>query len=98
MRSPIESEPAHVAFDGVDIFLLFLGRIGVVEAQMATPAELLRNSEIEADRLRMTDVKIPVGLRRKPGHHRVVALLVQIGLDDIADEIAPGFRCRRFVH
>ena len=40
--APIEAEPAHVALDGVDIFLLFLGRIGVVEAQMAAAAEFLR--------------------------------------------------------
>ena len=45
--APIEAEPAHVALDGVDIFLLFLGRIGVVETQMAAAAEFLpprRNS------------------------------------------------------
>ena len=42
MRAPVEAEPAHVALDRVDIFLLFLGRVGVVEAQMAAPAELLR--------------------------------------------------------
>ena len=42
MLAPIEAEPAHVALDGVDVFLLFLGRIGVVEAQMAAAAELLR--------------------------------------------------------
>ena len=36
---PVEAEPAHVALDGVDILLLFLGRIGVVEAQVAAPAE-----------------------------------------------------------
>ena len=39
--APVEAEPAHVALDGVDVFLLFLGRIGVVETQMAAPAEFL---------------------------------------------------------
>ena len=41
--APVEAEPAHVRFDRVDVFLLFLGRIGVVEAQIAVAAELLRD-------------------------------------------------------
>ena len=44
MRTPIEAEPAHVALDRVDIFLLLLRRVGVVKAQMTTAAELLRRS------------------------------------------------------
>ena len=46
---PIEAEPAHVAHDGIDIFLLFLGRVGVVEAQVAMAAEFLGNAEIETN-------------------------------------------------
>ena len=45
--APVEAEPAHVALDRVDVFLLLLGRIGVVETQMAAAAEFLarrRNS------------------------------------------------------
>src|SRR5262249_62175486 len=34
------SKPAHIALDGVDIFLLLFRRIGVVEAQMAAATEL----------------------------------------------------------
>src|ERR1051326_8744709 len=48
--APVVAEPAHVALDRVDIFLLLLGRIGVVEPQMAASAEFLRNAEIERDR------------------------------------------------
>ena len=44
MLAPIEAEPAHVRLDRVDIFVLFLGRIGVVEAQVAAAAELLRRA------------------------------------------------------
>jgi len=47
-------------------FLLFLGRIGVVEAQIALAAEFLRDAEIEGDGLGVADVEIAVGLRRKP--------------------------------
>src|SRR5712671_3347457 len=69
VASPIEAEPAHVALDRVDVFLFLLHWIGVVEAQMAAPAKLLRHTEIEADRLGMADMEIAVGLGRKPGHH-----------------------------
>src|SRR5215468_10126164 len=51
MPIPIEAEPAHVALDRVDIFLLFSGRVGVVETQMTAAAELLRNAEVERNRL-----------------------------------------------
>ena len=91
MLAPIEAEPAHVALDGVDIFLLFLGRVGVVEAQVAAAAEFLGDAEIEADRLGVADMQIAVRLRRKAGHHLVDAPGVEIGLDDVADEIAAGF-------
>ena len=94
--APVEAEPAHVALDGVDVFLLLLGRVGVVEAQVAAAAELLRHAEIEADRLGVADMQIAVRLRREAGDDRAVPLRVQIGLDDVADEIAPRFRCRRF--
>ena len=33
---PIEAQPAHVLHDGVDVLGLFFGRIGVVEAQVAS--------------------------------------------------------------
>ena len=72
MLAPIEAEPAHVALDGVDIFLLLLGRVGVVEAQVAVAAELLGDAEIEADRLGVADMEIAVRLRRKAGDDALV--------------------------
>ena len=77
--APVEAEPAHVALDRVDIFLLFLGRIGVVEAQMAAAAEFLRDAEIQADRLGVADMQIAVRLGRKPRHHLLDAPGVEIG-------------------
>ena len=71
--APIEAEPAHVALDGVDIFLLLLGRIGVVEAQVTAAAELLGHAEIEADGLGVADVQIAVRLGREARDHRACA-------------------------
>ena len=70
--APVEAEPAHVALDGVDVFLLFLGRIGVVEAQMAAAAELLRDAEVEADRFGVADVQVAVRLGREAGDDALV--------------------------
>jgi hypothetical protein len=95
--APIEAEPAHVALDRVDVFLLLLGRIGVVEAQVATAAEFLRHAEIEADRLGVADVEIAVRLRREAGDHRAAGTCGEIGADDVADEIAPGLHPRCIV-
>ena len=39
---PIAAEPVHVFDDRIDVLGLFLGRIGVVEAQVALAAELAR--------------------------------------------------------
>ncbi len=91
MLAPIEAEPAHVGLDGVDIFLLLLGRVGVVEAQIAMAGEFLGDAEIEADRLGVADMQVAVRLRRKPGDDRLVPARGKIGAHDVADEILAGF-------
>ena len=89
MPTPVETEPSDIAFDRVDVFLLLPGRVGVVEPQMATSAIFLRHAKIEADRLGMADMKIAVRFGRKPGYDFARPPGVEIGLDDVADEIAP---------
>src|SRR5215510_735972 len=93
--APVEAKPAYVGFDRVDIFLLLLGRIGIVEAQVATAAEFLRHAEIEADRLGVADMQIAVWLGRKAGHHRAVPPGRKVSLDDVADEVLPRLANRR---
>ena len=96
MLAPVEAEPVDIALDGVDVFLLLLGRIGVVEAQIALAAELLGDAEIQADGLGVSDMEIAVGLRRKPGDDLAGAAAGEIGLDDVANEVATclcGFGC-----
>ena len=96
MLAPIEAKPVHIGLDRVDIFLLFLGRVGVVEAQIALPGKFLRDAEIERDRLGVADMQIAVRLRRKPGDDPPVLAGVEIGLDDVADEVAPCLCRYRF--
>src|ERR1700687_2964777 len=63
---------------------------------MAAPAKLLRDAEIERDRLGVADVQIAVRLRRESGHDPAVLFGVEIGLDDVAHEIAARLWRRRF--
>jgi hypothetical protein len=62
---PAETEPFDAVDDGVDVFLLFPGRVGVVEAQVADAVVVARQPEIEADRLGVTDVQVAVRLGRE---------------------------------
>ena len=64
---PVEADPAHGVEDAVDELLVFLDRVGVVEAHVAAPAEVARQPEVQADALGVADVQVAVGLRRKAG-------------------------------
>ena len=85
--APVEAEPAHVLLDGLDELVLLLGRVGVVEAEVAAPAELLRHAEVEADRLGVPDVQVAVGLRREARHHLLMPPGFEVGADQRPDEI-----------
>ena len=43
---PADIQPFHISLNGIDKFLIFFGGIGVIEAQIAAPAEFRGNSEI----------------------------------------------------
>ena len=45
--APVETEPAHVALDGLDVLGVFRGRVRVVEAEVAVAAVLLGDAEVE---------------------------------------------------
>src|SRR5204862_7408850 len=81
--------------DRVDVLLTLLGGVGVVEAQMTAAAVVARQTEVDADRLGVTDVQVAVGLGRKarddlPADPAAAVVL----LDDLPNEIGP----RRFAH
>ncbi len=66
---PVAAEPMHVFADGIDVFGIFLHRIGIVKAQVAQAAVLAGQAEVDADRLGVADVQVAVGLRGKAGMH-----------------------------
>ncbi len=86
---PLEAKPAHIFLDGVHVLLLFLLGIGVVKAQVGEAAELVGQSEVEADGLGVADVQVSVGLRRKARLNDGVAELpgLQILDEDVANEV-----------
>ena len=88
--APVEAEPAHVFLDRLDELVLLLGRIGVVEAHVAAPAELLRHAEVETDRLGVPDVQIAVGLGREACDHLVMPPGRKVGADYRPNEIVAG--------
>src|SRR5690606_40702323 len=87
ITAPFEAQPLDVLLDGVDILLLFLGRVGVIEAQMTLTTGLLRQTEIQADRLGMPDVQVAVGLRRKARHDLRVLAALQVRSEEHTSEL-----------
>src|SRR5262249_23312733 len=91
--SPVEPEPADVLLDRVDVLDVLLERVRVVEAKGADAAELLRDAEVQADGLGVSDVEVAVRLGWEPGDDAPVLPGVEIVRDDVTDEI--GRRGRR---
>ena len=102
---PVKAEPSDVGFDRLHILDIFLGRVGVVKAEVAfSSLDLGGDPEIQADRLRVPDVQVAVGLRGKSRHDATVVLVcLQIRADDCADEVfglqrsEPRFECGPFL-
>ena len=96
-RVPREAEPRHVFLDRVDVFDVFLRRVGVIEPQVARAAALCRNTEVQTDRLGVADVQVPVRFRRETGDQPAVVVPGRTVLvDDRANEIDRRRRgCRR---
>ena len=85
---PLKAEPRDVFLDGVDVFDVFLGRIGVVEPQVARAAVLGGDAEVQTNRLGVSDVQIAVRLGRKTGRDPAVVFAGgEVLFHDRADEI-----------
>jgi len=86
--APVEPEPAYVLHDGVDVLDVLLRRVGVVEAQVADATILLRQAEVQADALGVTDVQVAVRLGRKASDDPSSVLVgAEVLFDDVANEM-----------
>src|SRR5262249_50253631 len=80
--------------DRIDVLPLFFLRIGIVEAEVGLAAELVGESEVEADGLGVTYVQVAVRLGRKPGLNNRIAELFRLQVLDhrVADEVRRWWR------
>ena len=90
VAGPLKTQPLHVIFDGVDEFLVFFFRVGVVETQMADTAKLFGHAEIQTDGFGMANVQVAVRLRRKTGYHAGYPAGGQIVLNDFGNKVMSG--------
>ena len=87
MAVPIKTEPADIFFNGIDIFLLLFGGVGVIEAQVGPGSfwgkirVVLGQSEIDAKRFGVPDMQVPVRFRGKPGDNGVMLAGSEIFFD-----------------
>ena len=84
---PLEAQPLDVFLDGVHVFGVFLGGIGVIVTQIGFSAVLLRQAKVEADALGMAQMQIAVGFRRETGHDGVHFAFGQILFNDFFQKI-----------
>ena len=90
--APVEAEPADVLLDAFDVFEVFFGGVGVVEAEVAAGAGVeggvfLGEAEVEADGFGVADVEVAVGFWGEAGDDGGVFAGAEVVLDDFADEI-----------
>src|SRR5437879_815922 len=86
---PMEAEPLDVFLDRLDVFNVFFLWIRIVETQVRVAAKLVRQAEVDADRLGVADVKITIGLGREAGLHTSVVL---VGLEVFGDPVVKKVR------
>ena len=94
---PVETEPLDVFFNGIDVFDLFFGRVGVIKAQITRPPRVFfRNAKFKSHGFVMADMQITVRFRWETGNHPSVVLVrLYIFSDNRPDEIGGRrrFRC-----
>ena len=76
-----------IVLDGLDKFFFFLGRVGIVKAQVAHAAEALRRQKIDGKRLDMADVQIAVRLGRKTGMNALGQAVCDVLVNDFRQKV-----------
>ena len=85
---PLVAQPADVIFDAIHKFGVLRGRVRIVEAQIRFAVVLLRQFEVDRDRLAVPDVQIAIRLGREARMHTAVVLAGgHVFFDDLFDEV-----------
>ena len=92
------AQPLNILLDRFHIFVVFLLRVGIVHAEVADAAELLRHSEVQGDGFGVSDVQVAVGFRRET---RLKATAVLAGSEiifhDLLDKVERFLFCLEFL-
>ena len=88
---PLVTEPPDIFLNGIDELLALFFWICIVEAEMTLPPELLCQTEVDGDRLGMTDMQKTVGLWRKAGDHSADAPRIEVVLNLCSQKITAQF-------
>ena len=83
----MEAQPGYVLLYGVHEFLVLLGGVGVVVAQVAAAAELFSHGEVDGQRLCVAYVQVAVGLRREAGLYVGKSLFLYVLFDEFLDKV-----------
>ena len=70
LELPAKAQPLNGFNNGIDVFLLFLGRIRVIEAHVAGATKALGQAEVQTDRFGMAKVQVTIRLWRKTRANR----------------------------
>jgi len=73
---PVEAQPPNILHDGINIFLLFPGGIGVVETQVTEAVVIVGQTKIQAYRLGMSYMQISVWFRGETRMHTAIVLVI----------------------
>ena len=87
LACPMEAQPLNVFFDGVDVFVIFFFRVGIVKTQVAQAVVNIRQTEVQADGFGVADVQIAVRLGREAGLDGCMFAAFEVFFDDGADKV-----------
>ena len=83
----METQPLDVFFDGVDVFVVFFFRVGIVKTQVAQAIVNISQTEVQADGFGVTDVQIAIRLGRETGLDGCMFTAFEVFFDNGADEM-----------
>jgi hypothetical protein len=85
---PVKSQPPHVSKDRIHILLGFSTWIRVIKSEITGPSILGSDTEIETDRLGMSDMKVSIRLGGKTcGHTGMEPVGSYVFIDNFPDEV-----------
>ena len=90
---PVEAQPLHVIFDGLNVFDVFFYWVGVIETQVALPLVILCDTKVQADRFGVTNVQVAIRLRRETRVDCGVLTTGQIFIDDLTNKVTRAGFC-----